>query len=77
MEWSSDEITAWILNLDPERMKKYEMTLEKTLFEIELKRTLLAEVDGADLKQWGIIDGKDRKYVMGERVSERGVLPVV
>merc|ERR1712154_539429 len=66
IEWGPDEIAAWFVNLDPNRMGKYENALEKGLVECEANGALLAEVDGADLKEWGITDRKDRKYVMAE-----------
>ena len=66
IQWRPDEIAAWIVDLDPNRMNKYETILGKGLVENEVKGALLAEVDGGDLKEWGIDDRKDRKYVMAE-----------
>ena len=65
-EWGPDEITAWIINLDTNRMRKYPKALTTGLVENDANGDLLAELDGADLKEWGIMDRKDRKYVMRE-----------
>ena len=62
-QWGPDEIVAWIINLDPKRLRRYEEALSKGLVEDQANTALLAEVDGADLKEWGIVDRKDRKYV--------------
>ena len=35
LQWGPDEITAWVINLDPKRLGKYEKKLEKALFEEE------------------------------------------
>ena len=56
----------WIINLDTNRMRKYEKALTTGLVENDANGELLAELDGADLKEWGIMDRKDRKYVMRE-----------
>ena len=64
IEWGPDEIATWIINLDANRLWNYEEALAKGLIEIDANGALLAEVDGGDLKDWGIIDRKDRKYIM-------------
>lgn len=66
IQWGPDEIAAWIINLDPNRIKKYENALKKGLVENQANGALLLEVDGGDLKEWGITDRKDRKFVMAE-----------
>ena len=66
IQWGPEEITAWIVNLDTNRMQKYDTVLGKGLVENEVNGALLAEVDGGDLNQWGIGDRKDRKYVMAQ-----------
>ena len=63
IQWGSDQIVAWIINLDPNRLRKYEEVLTKGLVENEVNGAVLEEMDGADLKEWGIVDRKDRKYV--------------
>ena len=68
-QWGPEEISAWIINLDPNRLQRYENVLEQNLIEKEVNGKVLAEsdsLDGADLRDWGIEDRKDRKYVMGE-----------
>ena len=63
IQWGHDQILAWIINLDPNRLRKYEEVLTKGLVENEVNGAVLEEMDGADLKEWGIVDRKDRKYV--------------
>ena len=63
VEWGPDEICSWIINLDIERMKKYEEVMKKNLEEDEADGSLLAEVDGGDLRSYGIGKLNDRKFV--------------
>ena len=62
-EWGPDEIAAWIINLDPGRMMKYEKAVQSALKEDEADGTMLDAVDGGDLRQWGILKLGDRKFV--------------
>ena len=66
MEWGSDEIAAWFINLDPDRMKQYEKAVSRALKEDEVNGSFLAEVDGGELRQWGIQKIGDRKFVQKE-----------
>ena len=54
MDWTAEEISEWILNLDIDRMSKYEDVIRKNLKEDEADGSLLSEVDGGDLGLWGI-----------------------
>ena len=54
MDWNAEEISEWILNLDIDRMSKYEDVIRKNLKEDEVEGSLLSEVDGGDLRAWGI-----------------------
>ena len=65
-EWGPDEIAAWIVNLDVERMKKYEEAVNRNLKEDEVDGSLLSQVDGGDLRTWGIGKFADRKFVQQE-----------
>merc|ERR1712154_214313 len=57
-QWSHEQVTEWILSLDNGRYNKYEKILRKTLKE--------EDVDGADLKRWGITKMKDFKFLQRE-----------
>ena len=54
VEWGPEEVSEWILNLDVERMRKYEEVVKRNLMEDEVDGSLLSQVDGADLRSWGI-----------------------
>ena len=54
MDWNAEEISEWILNLDIDRMSKYEDVIRKNVKEDEVDGSLLSEVDGGDLRVWGI-----------------------
>ena len=53
-EWNWEEIAMWIINLDIRRMKKYEEVVKRNLKNDEADGSLLSEVDGGDLRAWGI-----------------------
>jgi len=63
-EWNCEQISEWMIQLDSERMGKYQNALLTKLSENEVEGTFLCEVDGVDLNNWGITDRKDRKYIM-------------
>ena len=62
-EWGPVEIAAWIINLDQDRLKKYEKTMETALKEEEADGSLLEVADAGDLRGWGIQKREDRKFV--------------
>ena len=64
--WGPDEIASWIINLDINRLRKYEEVLADGLTQGEVSGVALEDIDGADLKEWGIVDRKDRKFVRNE-----------
>jgi len=66
VKWGPDEIAAWIINLDKERMGKYEESIKVNLKKDNVRGSLLSEVDGGDLGYWGIDDFSDRKFVQKE-----------
>merc|ERR1711879_117731 len=59
MKWGPDEIAAWIINLNKERMGKYEQAIKVNLKKDNVRGSLLSEVDGGDLGYWGIDDFSD------------------
>merc|ERR1712154_720146 len=65
-QWSHEQVTEWILSLDNGRYNKYEKILRKTLKEEEVDGETLQDVDGADLKRWGITKMKDFKFLQRE-----------
>ena len=62
-EWGPDEICEWILGLGDGRFAKYEKVLRQNLKEEELERSMLGDVDGGDLKGWGISKFVDKKFL--------------
>ena len=54
MNWNAEEISEWILNLDIDRMSKYEDVIRKNLKKDEVDGSLLVAVDIGDLRTWGI-----------------------
>ena len=53
-QWNWEQISMWIINLDIARMKKYEEVIKRNLKNDEADGSLLSEVDGGDLRVWGI-----------------------
>ena len=63
-QWDTQDIIAWILNLENGRFNKYKAKLEKTLIEENVKGEHLESVDVADIKGWGVVDFGDKKSLM-------------
>ena len=53
-QWNWEEIAMWIVNLDIDRMGKYNDVIRRNLRNDEVDGSLLSEVDGGDLRVWGI-----------------------
>lgn len=62
-QWNPIEIAAWIVNVDKDRLKKYQGALQSALKKEGANGSVLEEVDGGDLMEWGIRDRGDRKFV--------------
>ena len=62
-EWGHEQICEWILSLGDGRMRKYEEALRQSLEEEEVDGSMLGEVDGGDLKGWGITKFADKKFL--------------
>ena len=62
-EWEWDQILAWIMSCDDGRFKRYEIILAKNLKEEEISGVDLKDVDGADVKRWGITKFSDIKIL--------------
>ena len=62
-QWECDQILTWILSCDDGRFKRYETILAKNLKEEEISGVDLQDVDGADVKRWGITKFSDIKIL--------------
>lgn len=63
-EWGPQEICDWIINIENGKLCKYEEVLGRNLKEEEVTGEMLQEIDGADLKRWGISKFADIKMVL-------------
>merc|ERR1719474_1659828 len=66
MEWGPSQISAWIINLDAQRLKKYEDELSMKLAAKKVNGSELRVVDAGDLREWGITKREDRSFVEKE-----------
>ena len=62
-EWGPEEICQWIMGIDGGRFVKYEKAVRANLKEEEADGPTLAEVDGADLKRFGVTKLSDIKFL--------------
>ena len=63
-QWNSEQIVAWIINLDENRFTKYKDTLLYHLNEEEIIGNDLEEINEIDLQRWQIKSFKDKKFLL-------------
>ena len=66
-EWSTQEVVAWIVSLNPDSLGLYEDTMLRVMTEEGVDGECLDEdVSIADLKRWGVTLYKHSKHVLKE-----------
>lgn len=65
-DWGPEEICEWILGLGNGKLAKYEKVLRENLKEEEVVGSMLGDVDGGDLKGWGISKFADKQFLKTE-----------
>ena len=64
-QWNWEEIATWIVNLDDGAYKKYEENLRIALNEENIDGGCFQDIDGSDIKSWGIVDFRHKKAILG------------
>ena len=63
-QWKFKQIFQWILSLDNGRYIQYSQQLEVSLKEEDINGEDLCQVDAGDIKSWGIVNFRDKKYLL-------------
>ena len=68
-QWNIDEIINWIININPDKYKKYEERLRENFVKNDINGSHLKHIDKYDLHNWGITDFQDKINILGKIVS--------
>ena len=63
-QWKSDEVVTWICSLDDGEYKCYEDMLRSELKKQSIDGGCFEEIDGQDVKLWGIENFRHRKAIV-------------